>query len=162
MPSAPRVDAAASGLLVRQAPGAVTAANAGSPGLTPPLAVATVAARKNGRTRYVRLFPERTLYMLDRLSDREFIAAYRLMMEFVITDANLPADDAHLACITKLSAKAWAMLRDKLLQLGLGRIEHGFWIDDDQLANLDMQRAASMRGAAGGRKAAENRRQRDA
>ena len=130
--------------------------------MQPAIAVATAPGGKSGRTRFLRLFPERSLFMLDRLNEREFVATYRLMMEFVITDGQVPADDKHLASVTKLSTKSWAAVRDKLLQLGLGRIEHGFWVDDDQLASLEIQRAASRRGAAGGLKAADNRRQRHA
>ena len=111
-----------------------------------PLNTAVVqAATKAARTRYVRFFAERGLYLLDRLTEREFVAFYRLSMEFVQLDGALPAADRQLAAVTKLSTKAWGELRDKLLVLGLGRIEHGHWIDDDQLANLQMQRRASER-----------------
>lgn len=104
---------------------------------------------KTGRTRYVRLFPERMLFLLDQLTDRELVCVLRLSMAYVIADGDLPADDRRLAGFTKLSPKAWAELRDKLLLLGLGRIEAGQWIDDDQLSNLKIQRSVSERGKRG-------------
>lgn len=113
--------------------------------LNPSSTVVAQAATKAARTRYVRFFAERGLYLLDRLTEREFVAFYRLSMEFVQLDGALPANDKQLAAVVKLSAKAWGELRDKLLMLGLGRIEHGHWVDDDQLANLEMQRRASER-----------------
>jgi hypothetical protein len=101
------------------------------------------AANKPARTRYVRLFPERLLYLIDRLTERELVAFLRLSSEFVQLDGALPADDKRLAVTVKLKAKAWDELRDKLIVLGLGRIEHGHWIDDDQLRNLEVQRRSS-------------------
>lgn len=107
------------------------------------------APPKSGRTRYVRHFPERALFMLDQLTPGEFCAAYRLALAYVIADGGLRADDRHLASITKLPAKAWLQLRDKLLLLGLGRVDSGMWVDDDQLANLLVQRRVSERGRRG-------------
>jgi hypothetical protein len=101
------------------------------------------AAAKPARTRYVRIFPERLLYVVDRLTPVQCVAFLRLSSEFVQLDGALPADDRRLAAVAKLSAKAWGELRDLLLTLGLGRIEHGHWIDDDQLRNLEIQRRAS-------------------
>ena len=113
--------------------------------LMPSAAPLLRAAAKPARSRYVRLFPERLLYLIDRLTEREFVAFCRLASEFVQLDGALAADDKRLAATVKLSPKAWAELRDKLIVLGLGRIEHGHWIDDDQLANLRIQRDASDR-----------------
>jgi len=104
---------------------------------------------KTGRTRYLRLFPERLLFLFDQLSDRELVCVLRLSMAYVIADGDLPADDKRLATITKLPARAWAELRDKLLLLGLGRVQAGQWIDDDQLENLRIQRSVSERGKRG-------------
>lgn len=104
---------------------------------------------KTGRTRYVRLFPERMLFLLDQLSARELVCVLRLSMAYVIADGDLRADDKRLASITKLSLKSWAELRDKLLLLGLGRVEAGQWIDDDQLGSLQIQRRVSERGKRG-------------
>jgi len=107
------------------------------------------AQGKTGRTRYVRIFPERMLFLLDQLSDRELVCVLRLAMAYVISDGDMQADDKRLASVTKLSLKAWADLRDKLLLLGLGRVQAGMWIDDDQLANLMIQRSVSERGKRG-------------
>lgn len=104
---------------------------------------------KTGRTRYLRTFPERAFFLLDQLTQAEFVAAYRLSLAFVIADGDLKADDRLLAGVTKTTPKAWAALRAKLLLLGLGRIEAGQWIDDDQLANLLVQRRVSERGRRG-------------
>ena len=98
------------------------------------------AATKAARTRYVRLFPEKLLYLIDRLSPVQIVAFLRLSSEFVQLDGALPANDKHLATVAKVTPKAWGELRDKLLVLGLGRIELGHWIDDDQLRNLEIQR----------------------
>lgn len=114
-----------------------------------PLRVVEPSRPKSGRTRFVRYFPERVLFMLDQLTAKEFVAMARLAMAYVIADGDLPADDRRLASITKLSAKAWTELRDKALLLGLGRIERGQWIDDDQLGNLLVQRRTSERGKRG-------------
>ena len=125
------------------------------------LVVAT-APGKAGLQRYTRHFPGRVFILLDRLTEREFVALFRLQMEFVIMDGQVPADDKHLAGITKLPRKAWLELKDKLLQLGVCRVENGMWCDDDQTVNLDFQRAASARGVKGAIAAAEKRRARDA
>ena len=101
------------------------------------------AATKAARTRYVRLFPEKLLYLIDRLPPVQIVAFLRLSSEFVQLDGALPANDKHLATVAKMTPKAWAELRDKLLVLGLGRIELGHWIDDDQLRNLEIQRRVS-------------------
>ena len=108
-----------------------------------PTAAVLQAATKAARTRHVRFFPERLLYLIDRLSPVQIGAFLRLSSEFVQLDGALPANDKHLAAVVKLTPKAWGELRDKLLMLGLGRIELGHWIDDDQLRNLEMQRRAS-------------------
>ena len=104
---------------------------------------------KSGRTRYLRHFPERLTFMLDQLTPTEFYAVLRLQLAYVVADGDLPADDRRLAALTKLSAKAWAGLRDKLLLLGLGRVDAGQWIDDDQLGNLQVQRRVSEKGRLG-------------
>ena len=101
------------------------------------------AATKAARTRYVRLFPEKLLYLIDRLTPVQIVAFLRLSSEFVQLDGALPANDKHLATVAKMTPKAWGELRDKLLVLGLGRIELGHWIDDDQLRNLEIQRRVS-------------------
>lgn len=108
-----------------------------------PTATVLHAAAKAARTRHVRFFPERLLYLIDRLTPVQIVAFLRLSSEFVQLDGALPANDKHLAAVVKLTPKAWGELRDKLLILGLGRIELGHWIDDDQLRNLEMQRRAS-------------------
>jgi hypothetical protein len=103
---------------------------------------------KSGRTRYQRLFPERTYFLFEHLNDREFVAYMRLLTAYVVTDGVLSADDKRLAIITKTGTR-WPELRDKLITLGLGRIDGGLWIDDDQQGNLDIQRRLSDRGSKG-------------
>jgi hypothetical protein len=100
---------------------------------------------KTGRTRYLRLFPERAYYIVEHLNEREFIAFMRLSLAYVVADGSLPADDKKLALITKMG-RHWSGLRDKLIALGLGRVEAGFWVDDDQLTNILIQRRLSDRG----------------
>lgn len=129
----------------------------------PPAAlVVATAPGKAGLQRYTRHFPGRAFILLDRLTEREFAALFRLQMEFVIMDGHVPADDKHLSGIAKLPRKAWLELKDKLIHLGVCRIENGMWCDDDQAVNLDFQRAASARGVKGAMAAAEKRRARDA
>lgn len=89
------------------------------------------------------------MFMLDQLKPSEFCALFRLQLAYVIADGDLPADDRRLAAITKTTAKGWAELREKLLLLGLGRVDNGQWIDDDQLGNLLVQRRVSERGKRG-------------
>lgn len=103
---------------------------------------------KTGHNRYARIFPERLFFALGVLSDRELVAWVRLMLAYVVNDGVLPADDAQLAAITN-AGKQWPALRDKLVTLGLGRIEHGMWIDDHQRSSLDLQRVQSLRGSKG-------------
>lgn len=114
-----------------------------------PLQVVEPPRTKSGRTRYLRHFPERLTFMLDQLTPAEFYAVLRLQLAYVVADGDLSADDRRLAAVTKLSAKGWAALRDKLLLLGLGRIEAGQWIDDDQLGNLQVQRRVSEKARLG-------------
>lgn len=117
-----------------------------------PLHVVDPTRSKSGRTRYLRLFPERLVFMFDQLTPAEFYATLRLQLAYVVADGDLQADDRRLAAVTKQSAKGWAALRDKLLLLGLGRIEAGQWIDDDQLRNLQVQRRVSEKARAGAAK----------
>jgi len=135
-----------------------------APGELRPQAALVVATApgKAGLQRYTRHFPGRVFILLDRLTEREFVAFFRLQMEFVIMDGQVPADDKHLSAIAKLPRKAWVDLKDKLIQLGVCSIEHGMWWDADQAVNLDFQRAASARGIKGAMAAAEKRRARDA
>jgi hypothetical protein len=104
--------------------------------------------RKNGHNRYARHFPERLLYVLACLSDSEVAAWLRLTTAYVIRDGLLVADDAELAKITR-TGRRWAELREKLILLGLGRIEKGLWIDDNQDSSLALQRTQSLRGSKG-------------
>ena len=99
---------------------------------------------KTGRTRYMRLFPERFYFAIENLTEREMAAWLRLTMAFVTADGALPADDKRLAAITK-TGKRWPELRDKLSMLGLGRVANGHWIDDDQNKNLQIQRRSTER-----------------
>jgi hypothetical protein len=69
--------------------------------------------------------------------------------ELALRNGHLPADDKLLATVTKLSATAWGALRDKLLMLGLVRVENGMWIDDDQERSLEIQRSSRLRGQRG-------------
>ncbi len=39
--------------------------------------------------------------------------------------------------------KSWLSLRAKLIDLGLGRVENGRWVDDDQDRSLELQRRYS-------------------
>lgn len=103
---------------------------------------------KTGRTRYMRLFPERCFFALEQLTEREFVAWIRLMVAYVVADGELACDDKRLALLTKMGSR-WPELRDKLAALGLGRLEAGFWIDDDQARNLGFQQRASERGERG-------------
>jgi hypothetical protein len=123
------------------------------------LPVATTKRTKSGRTFYIRFFPGRLYLLYDRLNDRDFKPFLRLSQEFVSSNGQLPCGDNHLASVTKLSLKNWMTLKDKLLKFGLGNIENDLWIDEDQKVNLDIQRGAIIRGSAGGKQAAANRKQ---
>jgi hypothetical protein len=103
---------------------------------------------KTSRTRFMRLFPERVLYVIEMLTPPEMVAWMRLSLAYVMRDGVLPADDKALAHITRRGTR-WPALRDKLLMLGLGRIEGGLWVDDDQARNLEIQRLGSERGRTG-------------
>lgn len=103
---------------------------------------------KTSRTRYVRFFPERLMFATAVLTPPEVVAWMRLTLAFVMRDGVLPADDRALAGITQ-TGQRWPALRDKLLDLGLGRIEGGLWVDDDQHRNLEIQRRSSERGTKG-------------
>jgi hypothetical protein len=103
---------------------------------------------KTARERYVRFFPERLSLILGQLDDRELGALIRLTLAFVLADGVLACDDKKLALITK-TGKRWPEFRDKLIAVGLGRIEDGHWIDDDQCRNLELQRSYSERGKRG-------------
>lgn len=106
--------------------------------------------KKTGRTRYLRIFPERATFLLDRLDDKQVGAWLRLALEFVIRDGQVADDDKALARITRLSVRSWRELRATLVELGLGRVVDGRWIDDDQQENLNRQNAfiERQRGAA--------------
>lgn len=117
--------------------------------VSPTLLIAEAPRAKTGRTRYLRHFPERLTYMLDQLTPSEFYATCRLQLAYVIADGDLPDDERRLAALAKVAPKAWLALREKLLLLGLGRVEAGQWIDDDQLANLQVQRRVSEKGRLG-------------
>jgi len=101
---------------------------------------------KTGRNRYIRLFPERLLYVLEMLTDQEVKSWLRVTIAYAVADGELRTE--HLASISK-AGKRWPDLRDKLLALGLGRIEGDRWIDDDQERSLAIQRSSSERGRRG-------------
>lgn len=103
---------------------------------------------KTGRTRYLRFFSERIYFLIEHLSDREVVAFMRLSAAYVVKDGNLPADDKSMATITKTAGR-WSEFRDKLIALGLGRVEGNRWIDDDQQANLDIQHRVRERASKG-------------
>jgi len=52
---------------------------------------------KTGRTRYVRLFPDRIFFLVEMLDDRELAAWLRLTVAYVMADGALPSDDKKLA-----------------------------------------------------------------
>lgn len=120
-----------------------------------PSAYSATPLPKTVRSRYLRLFhlfPERALFLLNRLSDPQFVAALRMALEYVMRNGQVPDDDAANARATKLSLRAWRELRGILIEIGVGRVENGRWIDDDQQASLDIQNRLAdrgMRGAAG-------------
>lgn len=100
---------------------------------------------KTGRTRYVRLFPERLYFLLARFTEREIVAYLRLLAEYVVTDGAPKDDGKVLARIVGLSARAWAELRTKLIEMGLAKVDDGRLVDLDQQASLDILRASSER-----------------
>lgn len=100
---------------------------------------------KTGRTRYLRIFPERATFLLDRLDDDEFVAAFRLALEYVIRDGQISDDDQALARVTKMPLRRWRGLKQTLIEIGVGRVMAGRWLDDDQQANLDLQNAFTAR-----------------
>jgi hypothetical protein len=102
-----------------------------------------------GAQRFVRLFPERIIFLVDILTPSEWPAYMRLLQEYAAVDGQLDASDAKMMAVTRLAPKAWTALRDKLLQRRLARIEGGLWIDDHQNSSLDIQRNGSARGRAG-------------
>lgn len=112
----------------------------------------TAPKLKNGRTRFFRIFPERGDFLLSRLSDREFKATFRLLLEFVVRDGELPDNNKFLATVAAMKLPAWLSLRERLLALGIFRVEAGRWIDDDQEKNLRLQREHSARQAKKARK----------
>ena len=105
--------------------------------------------KKPGRNTYVRYFPERLTFMLDMLTGEEFIATMRLSMYYVICGGELAADDGELAEATRLSSSKWLKLKRKLINLGLGKVENSYWVDDDQLHNIRIQQSSSERGKRG-------------
>ena len=104
---------------------------------------------RSPRNYYFRYFPQNSSHLLDSLKPDEFVAVVRLHRERALRDGPLSADDKLLATITKMTDKAWASLRDKLLMLGLARVENGMWIDDDQERSLEIQRNSRLRGPRG-------------
>jgi uncharacterized protein YdaU (DUF1376 family) len=97
------------------------------------------------RTYFARFFPERAFFVIDRLTEREAVAWLRLSGEYVLHDGQLPDDDKVLSRLVKLPLRSWHALRAKLLAAGLARVTEGRWIDDDQDANLRIQRASRER-----------------
>jgi hypothetical protein len=78
------------------------------------------------------------------LSNEEFLAWIILTTTYVVRGGIMAADDKDMASLTGLG-KDWPRLRDKLIDMGYGRIDNTRWIDDDQDKNLECQRRASQR-----------------
>jgi hypothetical protein len=109
---------------------------------------ATPPPARAGRSRYLRLFPERVAFLLLHLDARELTGYLRIATHYVVADGQLPADDKALARIAAMPAKVWADLRARLIDLGIVHVEGDRLVDADQQANLDIQRAASARQRA--------------
>lgn len=98
-----------------------------------------------GRSRYVRLFPERVYFLLARLTDREVVAYLRVVNDYVVRDGQVQFDDKALAKVAGISSRAWSDLRDKLVELGIVKVDGDKFVDPDQSASLEIQRATSER-----------------
>ena len=108
-----------------------------------PAAIVAPRLPKTGRSRYVRLFPERNLFLFDQLDAKEHFAYLKLLTAYVIRDGVVPDDPKQIAKVCGITRKSWASLRAKLIDLGLGRVEEGRWVDDDQDRSLELQRRYS-------------------
>ncbi len=53
---------------------------------TGPTAIVSPRPPKTGRSRYVRLFPERNLFLFDQLDAKEHFAYSKLLTAYVIRD----------------------------------------------------------------------------
>lgn len=102
-------------------------------------------ARKTGRSRYVRLFPERLAFLLLHLEAREFCAYVRFLNHYVVSGGAVLDDRKSLGRVVQLSPRAWPELRAKLINLDLVQAEGGRLIDKDQQTNLDIQSRTSDR-----------------
>ena len=103
---------------------------------------------KTAHNRYVRLFLTEMYFAIEHLDAQEYRAWSRIAAHYVANDGVLLALDKVMAQVTK-TGKKWPDLRDKLLALGLGRIENGHWVDEHQRSSLELQRRASLRGRRG-------------
>ena len=86
--------------------------------------MSAVNGKSNGaRGRYVRHFVEHQKYILSSLTPEEYAAFMRVTLAFVERNGRLADDDTELARIARLRRKRWLSLREKVLDLGLARVE---------------------------------------
>lgn len=100
---------------------------------------------KTGRTRYIRLFPERVYLLLAQLSDRELVAYLRFVTHYAVAGKAPVDDDKALARVAAMPAPAWSRLKSTLMALGIVEVVAGSLVDADQQKNLDIQAETSER-----------------
>jgi len=100
---------------------------------------------KTGRTRYIRLFPERVYLLLAQLSDRELVGYLRFVTHYAVAGKAPVDDDKALARVAAMPAPAWSRLKSTLMALGIVEVVAGNLVDADQQKNLDIQAETSER-----------------
>lgn len=111
------------------------------------MSTVTATASKTGRQRYARLFPERIAFILAHLSATQTAAYLRILAAYVVADGDLRGD-ATVRVMSGLSVKTWQELRALLEMLGIARFVGDRWVDEDQDANLEIQRQITERQRA--------------
>lgn len=94
--------------------------------------------------RFVRFFPKSWAKLNASFTPREVVAYVNVLMQYVQREGGLSADNKLLATLADLPMKDWLSLRERLLALGIARIEEDRWVDDDQHENLQRQLKFSM------------------
>ena len=100
--------------------------------------------RRTGRQRYLRLYPERVSFLLTNLSPVQFVAYFRVLSQYCVHDGDLHSA-ASLRLLSGLPKKAWQELVEVLTTLGIAHLDGDKWVDEDQDANLEIQKQITAR-----------------
>ena len=112
----------------------------------PDAAQPTAKARPAGRNRFVRLFPERMDFLINRLTPKQLVAYMKILSVYCSFEGDLRGE-VKLRVTSGLSKKEWPAFVELLGGLGIAAFVGDKWVDADQDTNIKIQKSSSERQA---------------